>query len=368
MSEITPEELEDQLTRENEDLYILDIRHTDEYEDWHIPTSENIDVYDELQDDTEAAKDALSQIPVDDEVVTVCAAGVISETATDILQEMDYNAKTLANGLNGWSRVHRSAPLDIASDGRLIQVARPGTGCLSYVLLSNGEAAVIDPSQYTDHYEDLIAEHEATLTAVLETHAHADHISGARALAEAHNVPYYLHPVDAGELSSTVGVEDGQELMIGAVSIKSLHTPGHTEGSVTFDVGAKALLTGDTLFLESVGRPDLEGGNDAAVRERAGVLYDSLQRLLNRPSDALVVPAHDPGAPDPPMTASLSEVQAQNELLAHDRDTFIDAITADIPETPPNHEQIKRVNVGEEIVEADEARQLKLGPNQCAAN
>jgi glyoxylase-like metal-dependent hydrolase (beta-lactamase superfamily II) len=367
MPEIEPEEVPQRLEQGDDDLLLLDIRHADGFEEWHIPGSENIDVYDELTSEPETATDAFQQLPRDKEIVTVCGVGEISDIATGVLQDMGYEAKTLVDGMSGWSRVHLTAPVPIGT-GQLLQVARPGTGCLSYILISDGEAAVIDPSQYTENYEQLLDAHDATLTAVLETHAHADHISGAATLADTHDVPYYLHPDDTGALTEPTVLEDGQEITIGPVEIEAIHIPGHTEGTLTFEIGDEALLTGDTLFLDSVGRPDLEGGDDTAVRDRATTLYESLQRLLDRPDDTLVLPAHDPGSPEPPTTASLEDVRERNELLAKSRDEFVETITANIPETPPNHEQIKRVNAGREMVDTAEAQELELGPNQCAAN
>jgi glyoxylase-like metal-dependent hydrolase (beta-lactamase superfamily II)/rhodanese-related sulfurtransferase len=367
MATITPETLSARLEQGDSDLLLLDIRHTDVFEEWHIPGSTNIDVYDALTSDPETTPEAFDHLPQNKEIVTVCGVGEVSDIATDVLQDMGYEAKTLIDGMSGWSRVHLVAPVSIGT-GQLFQVARPGTGCLSYVLISDDEAAVIDPSQYTENYEHLIDAHDATLTAVIETHAHADHISGARALAVAHDAPYYLHPADAGDLPDLTALEDGQTLTIGAVTIDILHTPGHTAGSVTFDVGGEGLLTGDTLFLDSVGRPDLEGGDETAIRGRAKTLYESLQRVLDRPDDALVLPAHDPGSPDPPTTAPLTDVRGRNDPLATTQAAFIETITANIPETPPNHEQIKRGNVGTETVDTEKAQELELGPNQCAAN
>lgn len=368
MTELTPEDLADRLENGDDQLLVLDIRHEDEFESWHIPDSVNIDVYDTLKESPERAQSALESLPQDKEIVTVCAAGAVSDTATTVLTDLGYEAMTLEDGMRGWSRVHLAADLPVTGPDQLIQVARPGTGCLSYVLIDGGEAVVVDPSQYIQNYLDLIEAHGATLMAVLETHAHADHISGAQELARNHDVPHYLHPVDVGDLASTTASDDGQVITVGSVEIKTIHTPGHTEGSVTFNVDEEALLTGDTLFLESVGRPDLEGGNEEAIRERERTLYESLQRLLDRSDELLVLPAHDPDTPEPPTTAPLHEVQEHNEILGHDRAEFIEVITANIPETPPNHEQIKRVNVGREHVDEEDARQLELGPNQCAAN
>ncbi|MFB6206600.1 MAG: MBL fold metallo-hydrolase [Haloglomus sp.] len=366
MSQISPNAVSERLERDDEDMLLLDIRPADGFEEWHIPGSEHIDVYDELRSDPRSAADALSVLPRDKEIVTVCGVGKVSATATAVLREMGYDARTLTDGMHGWTRVHRTAEVPLDSV-QVIQVARPGTGCLSYVLISNGEALVVDPSQYVEEYEDILDERGATATAVVETHAHADHVSGARDLATKHDVPHYLHPADADALAQTTGIDDGTELGPGPVRIEVVHTPGHTEGSVTLDVAGEALLTGDTLFLDSVGRPDLEAGNREEITARAGTLYESLKRLLDRPADALVLPAHDSGSPDPPMTAPLADVREQNELLGHSRATFVDAITQDIPDTPSNHERIKRANVGQLELDETDARQLELGPNQCAA-
>lgn len=369
MSEISPERLGDRLQADGDDVLVLDIRHEEEYEEWHIPDSVNVDVYDELTDNPDSATAPLESLPEEKEIATVCGAGIVAETATEVLQEMGYDAKTLTDGMNGWSRVHRHASIPIDIDGTLVQVARPGKGCLSHVLVSDGEAAVFDPSHYLDKYEAILDDYDADLVGVLDTHAHADHVSGAADLAERHGVPYYLHPKDALAIDATP-LGDGETVTVGSLDIEVIHTPGHSEGSVSFDIAGAALITGDTLFHESVGRVELgveAGIEDSNVEQNAATLYESLQRLLDRPDDALVLPAHDPGSPEPPVTATLAEVKERNEDLRRDREAFVAELASDIPDHPPNFERVKRTNVGQESVPADELAELELGPNNCAA-
>jgi glyoxylase-like metal-dependent hydrolase (beta-lactamase superfamily II) len=368
MSQISAGELNDRLMSGEAPL-VLDIRHEDEFQEWHIPGSENIPVYDALKSDSASAAEALDTLPTDPEIVTVCAVGGVSQTATDTLQDLGYDAKTLVDGMAGWSRVHRHAPIEVPIDGTLIQIARPGKGCLSHLLVSNGEAVVFDPSQYTDEYTELLEAYDARLVGVFDTHAHADHVSGGRDLAMERAVPYYLHPADATGVPAEP-VADGQTITVGNVEISVLHSPGHSPGGVTYRVDDAALLTGDTLFHSSVGRVELgteAGVDDTPVREAAAALYESLQRLRAVDGDPLVLPAHDPGSPDPPVVARLSEVEAQNEDFTRDREEFIDRLVSDLPEHPPNFQRIKGVNVGTESVSRAEAAELEAGPNRCAA-
>lgn len=369
MSEITPEALAERVQDSPEDILLLDIRHESAYADWHIPDSVNIDVYDELTDDPETAKGVLRRLPEGKEIVTVCVAGAVSQTATDVLTELGYEATTLEDGMQGWSRVHRQAVLELPIDGTLVQVARPGKGCLSYVLVSDGEAVVFDPSHYIGQYDRILDDEQADLIGVFDTHAHADHISGGADLAHRHDVPYHLHPDDALAIDATP-VEDGQTVTVGEVRVEVIHTPGHSKGSVTYNIADTALITGDTLFHESVGRVELgvEAGIEASdVEANAATLYDSLQRLLDRSEDTVVLPSHDPGSPEPPVTAALGEVKARNGDLGLDRTDFVRKLASDIPEHPPNFERVKRTNVGQESVQTDELADLELGPNNCAA-
>lgn len=376
MNDIAPEDLADRLFEAGEAPLVVDIRHTDEFEDWHIPGSENVDIYEALTEEADEAREELRALPDDRQIVTVCRAGVLSRDATALLEDLGYDARTLEDGMNGWSRVHRSAPVEADIDGTLHQVARPGKGCLSHILISDGEAAVFDPSHYHAEYEQRIAAFDATLSGVFDTHAHADHVSGGRELATRNGVPYHLHPADDRAVDATP-VADGQTHTVGSVAVEVVHTPGLCPGGVTYALGAageetaeETLLTGDTLFHDSVGRVELgveAGIEETDVEDNAATLYESIQRLRERPGDPLVLPAHDPGTPDPPVTAHMSEVERRNEDLGRDRPAFIAALADDIPDHPPNFERVKRVNIGIETAPPEELSDLELGPNRCAA-
>lgn len=368
MTSITPATLAQRL-HDGTPPVVLDIRGEEEFEDWHVPDSTNIDVYDELRDDATAAKEALRELPSEDEIVTICGIGIVSQTATELLQEMGYEAKTLEEGMVGWSQVHRWAPVPLEMPGTLVQVARPGKGCLSYILISDGQAAVFDPSQYVSEYTAVIDDFDAELVSVYETHAHADHLSGGPQLAEEYDVPYHLHADDAIAVGA-IPIEDADIFRVGEISVELLPTPGHSPGSVTYNIHDRALLTGDTLFHESVGRVELGaavGLADSDVERNAERLYESIHRLIERGDDPLVLPAHDPGSPNPPVTATVEDIKQRNSDVKLDKSEFVAELASDVPELPPNVRQIKLANVGLEEIDTADRTSIELGPNRCAA-
>lgn len=177
------------------------------------------------------------------------------------------------------------------------------TNCLAeaaYYIESNGEAAVIDPLRETEPYIELARKRGATIKFVFETHFHADFVSGHIDLAREVNAPIIYGP-EAFTDYKVYNANDGETFQLGKVTIKVLHTPGHTPESscyLVIDENGKehAVFTGDTLFVGDVGRPDLLDG--VMSREQlAGMLYDSLNKKLKTlPDDVIVYPAHGPGS------------------------------------------------------------------------
>lgn len=354
-----------------EDLFVLDVRDEDEYEEWRIPGSTNVPVYEELLEyEYSGLEDHLDELPQDEEIAVVCIGGVTSARAAEVLREHGFDAKSIHGGMNAWGRVHRE--YDVSDVDGVVQVVRPGTGCVSYLVHDGEEAVVVDPTQYVDHYLDIADERELDVVGVADTHAHADHVSGARRLARDLDVPYYLHSADAGELDGLTAVSDGDSIRVGDRDLDVLHTPGHTPGSVSFRWG-DALLTGDTLFLRSVGRPDLEDSSEEAVREASSQLFDSLEKLTASPDESVVLPGHFSDEEVRPLATNLDELQAEatNELLSYveseDEAAFVETIVRSLSDEPANYNEIKQINWGKAEPGSD-AEALELGPNNCAAN
>jgi glyoxylase-like metal-dependent hydrolase (beta-lactamase superfamily II) len=232
------------------------------------------------------------------------------------------------------------------------------TGCAAYLFGCGGQGkcAVVDAHEEdVEAYVEFAAQKGMRITHVIDTHVHADHRSGGPALAKRVDAPYRLHE------SATVArpytpLRDGQELELGTTRIRVLHTPGHTPESISLVISDLRrgpepwfVLTGDTLFVGAVGRPDLPGN----ARENAGTLHDSIhEKLMNLPGDLEIYPGHFSGSVcgagmSGKPSSTLAFEKRFNPLLSTTRDEFIAAL-ADVPEKPAQMQQILSFNQGRE--------------------
>jgi glyoxylase-like metal-dependent hydrolase (beta-lactamase superfamily II)/rhodanese-related sulfurtransferase len=361
---ISVDELRHRLDR-NEPTYVLDVRPASERKEWAIPGSSHVDAYQALRSGDAHVLDGIRP-PEGATVVTVCARGNTSRIAAALLKRRGIPARSLEGGMKAWSLAWNTAEVALPdSNLRVSQVRRTGKGCLSYVLASNGEAAVIDPSLPIRVYRDLAEEMGAEIRKVIETHIHADHLSRAGELAQACGAA--LHVPRQNRSYSAQWVDEGTVIPVGQAMLRAIRTPGHTIESTCYIADDRALLTGDTLFLDSVGRPDLEASATES-RERAHMLHASLQRLIALDPDLLVLPGHT-GAPVPfdrrPLAAPLSRVRDQVELLGRAENEFVETILNRLPATPPNHHQIVELNETGVLPEMD-LTDLEAGANRCA--
>jgi glyoxylase-like metal-dependent hydrolase (beta-lactamase superfamily II)/rhodanese-related sulfurtransferase len=236
------------------------------------------------------------------------------------------------------------------------QTVNEDAGCLSYLIGCGqaGAAVVVDPARdRIDEYLRFARKKGLKVTHILETHTHADHISGGRELAALTRAPILLHR-DSRAVYDHGTVADGDEIRIGKIAFKILHTPGHTPDSICVLVTDHErgdepwfILTGDTVFIGDVGRPDLGGAQAAAG------LWDSLQRVI-LPLDDLVevYPAHGGGSLCGRAMSSKSastigfERRFNTALRARSRDEFVDMLMAGLPPKPPSFETIVGKNQG----------------------
>ncbi|MBS1777748.1 MAG: MBL fold metallo-hydrolase [Bacteroidetes bacterium] len=231
------------------------------------------------------------------------------------------------------------------------------TGCLSeaaYFIASEGEAAVIDPLRDTDEYIKKAEELGVKIKYIFETHFHADFVSGHLDLSKKTGAPIVYGPQTNAKFDFHMA-NDGEEFKVGKLTIKALHTPGHTLESTCYLLNDEAgkpycVFTGDTLFVGDVGRPDLFSGN-LTKEELAGYMYDSLQNKIKPLADDVIVyPAHGPGSSCGknlgPETYSTIGEQRQSNYALQDmtKEEFIDVVTEGLT-TPPAYFPINaRIN------------------------
>lgn len=217
-----------------------------------------------------------------------------------------------------------------------------GLAHASYLVGKDGEAAVVDPKRDVEDYLAAAARHEARITAVFETHPHADFVSGHVDLARATGAPIYVSRLYPAEFPHRK-LAHGEEVAIGGLRIQALETPGHSPDSLSLyvdDDGHRAVFTGDILFVGDVGRPDLRDMH-ADPTEMASALYDSLHQVLYRlPDDTVVYPAHGAGSLCGRRLGSAPTTTIGAEKLSNwanqfpDRASFVEAMVSNLPDRP----------------------------------
>src|SRR6184192_553546 len=309
-------------------------------------------------------------------VAVICGHGNSSQQATQYLRERGFDAFSVTGGMAAWDTVYLPRRLSpTAALQHVVQLDRVGKGALSYVLVSDRDAVVVDPGRHLEPYETLLRALDATPAAVIDTHMHADYLSGARTAARRWRVPYFLHPDDAR--SPYDGAEgrlayqplgDGDTIAFGRATLVAAHVPGPTLGSLALLADGALALSGDFLFVRSVGRPDLGGQRDAW----AARLWDSLERVRRAWSgDLLILPAHYASETerraDRSVAARFDVIAATNEaVLIEERRAFLKWVSARTTTPPEAYRTIKLANLGLiDVAEAD-AEILEFGPNACA--
>ena len=355
-----------------EELFILDVRNEADFADWKIE-GENFDYlnvpYFELLDGVE---EMLDKLPSGKDILVVCAKEGSSIMVADMLSEAGLSVSYLEGGMKAWSEHLEPVKVgDLDNGGEIYQFVRIGKGCLSYMVISNGEAAIIDATRMIYHYLEFANNLDVTITHVFDTHLHADHISGGRMIAEKTNAAYWLPPKDAEEVTFDYSpLEGGNIVTIGntAINIHALYSPGHTIGSTSFVVDEKFLLSGDILFIDSIGRPDLAGMAKDWVGDLRESLYSSYRELSE---ELIVLPAHFMIIDELNENGSVAEklgtlFEKNHGLNIEDESEFRKLVTENLPPQPNAYQEIRQTNMGKMSPDEDQQREMEIGPNRCA--
>ena len=383
------DKLSSQLRRRRQ-LFVLDVRAREEFERFplegpgvralNFPYFEMLESggQEDMIDSVLACvrRDLAGQLPKGSPVLAICAKGGTSEFVAQGLQRIGYEAYTLQGGMQAWGDHYDTQTVVDTHDLTIFQISRPARGCLSYMIVSEGEAVIVDPLRHLHPYLQLVRARGLKLAAVIDTHSHADHISGGRALAEATGATYHLHPYDAIHPLDMVPasfsyepLREGERLHLGKHQLGFLHTPGHTLGLVALVLDQGYLFPGDSIFIRSIARPDLGGQAEAW----APLHTQSLRKLLQLQDHITVLPGHFSTLEESDNSglfqATLAELKRSNEALIRlqgESDAeFVRYLMESLPKFIPEYVQIKRVNTGLASAEEDDAATLELGKNVC---
>lgn len=370
---ITADELHRKMNA-GEGVLILDVRNEAEYNDWKIEgkkvKSVNIPYFNFLEEDEQVYAD----LPKDTEMVVLCAKGGSSTFVAEMLMEKGYKTWSLEGGMLAWSQFYHPTMVYVDDKMKLIQINRLSKGCLSYAVISQGKGMIVDPNQKIDVYLDLAKQYHFQIEHIVDSHLHADHITGGHELADRTGAKYYI---SSGEVKGTnlkyEPLDEFEKIQVGeiAVEVLPIPTPGHTPGSTSFLINNRFLMSGDTIFVGGLGRPDLGG----KAKEWALDLYDTVFNKLHKlPVDCLVLPAHyadiqeinDNGI----VGATFGDIRSNNEIMQNaDKEAFTQEVAgAASTEKPPNFEEIIAINRGELHVDPEKAIELEIGPNRCAVH
>jgi glyoxylase-like metal-dependent hydrolase (beta-lactamase superfamily II) len=365
---------------EKEDIVILDVRNPKDFSRFHIESPypfelHNVSYYDFM----EAEEESVTRVPAGRRIRIICAKEGSAKYVAEILDKHGFtDVAYLSGGFKSWGNM--LVPKLVADENgcQLYQFIRPAKASCSYGLLYQDEMVLFDPSRNIDFYLDFAAEKGCTITKTFETHLQADYISGSRTIAEKTGATFYGNsndfggsnnpytPVVDGELHYFSGSDATSD---NGPTIKVLFTPGHTPGSTSYIINEKYMISGDTVFIASVGRPDLGGQAEAW----ASTLYKTIGMIKELNPNLAILPGHymnwEEANENLVFTTSLQDAIERNKAIYFiaSESNFIQFIKDNMREQPEEYAVIRLLNANKEQVDNDRAEELDIGKNECAA-
>lgn len=384
--EIEAGELKQKIDR-GDNMYILDVRTPQEHKAWKIS-------YDRFKDPPlipidqliSSPRMALERVPRDKEIITVCAHGNRSMMAARLLSQFGYNVKSVKGGMAQWNNVYDIATIPNRSDlpATIWQVRRVSKGCMGYIVSSNIDknAVVIDPTcAIEESFLKIVKDNQLNIIKVIDTHMHADHVSGTSKLARMTGAETYVSSLEGYEIEKDCGftvnqINDNDKISISdGIHLHAIHVPGHTKGSMSLKLATGGnntghyLFTGDTLFVDGIGRPDLRDKET----EFANDLYESYhQRILKDfTNDTIILPSHFNGDSidleyKKPICDTLEAIKKRVKLLSESKEEFINSLVGALSPRPSNYKTIIEINKNMISCDQIEMGDLEAGPNSCA--
>jgi glyoxylase-like metal-dependent hydrolase (beta-lactamase superfamily II) len=305
--------------------------------------------------------------------------------AARVLSQFGYDVKSLKGGMAQWNNIFDIAMMPDSKNlsATIWQVRRVSKGCMGYVIGSNIDenAVVVDPTcAIEESFMKVARDNRLNITKVIDTHMHADHVSGATKLAKLTGADLYvsaLEGYEVGDDNNGLNIHqiknDDNIAISNGIELHAIHVPGHTKGSMSFKLNldgrnANYLFTGDTLFIDGVGRPDLRD----KAEEFAKDLYDSYHNriLKDFPDDTIVLPTHFNSGVialehGKPIYDTLGTIKKRLKLLSESKDEFLKHLVGAISARPSNYKTIIEINKNMIPCDQIEMGDLEAGPNSC---
>jgi glyoxylase-like metal-dependent hydrolase (beta-lactamase superfamily II) len=370
------EDLFQWVTGPGRDFVLLDVRNEEEFgrfkvEGPHLGRMLNVPYVEFVENEVDSAK----KVPGGEKIRIVCAKEGSAKFVGEILAGQGWtDVAYLEGGIKTWGNM--LAPKRVAEKNgyRLYQLIRPGKASCSYALMFEGEMFLFDPSRNVEFYLAFAKEHGCRIVKTFETHLQADYISGSQEIARRTGAEIVGHPGDF-ELAvfAYTPAKEGETYRSskGGPLVKAVHMPGHTPGSTSFLIDGTYLVSGDAVFVLSIGRPDLGG----KALEWSKLLFKTLKTAIAGLGDDIVVlPGHYMGWDE--MNAegifadTLGSIRRRNAGIygISDEADFIRFIQDNMRVQPEVYARIRQVNAGRMVVDDEESNIMDLGKNECAAS
>jgi len=357
-----------------EDIIVLDVRNAVDFARFKVESPypfhlQNISYFDFMEIEEECVAKVQNNKPIR----IVCAKEGSAKFVAEILDKHGFpDIGYLAGGIKSWGNLLVPVLLNPGETYQLYQFIRPGKASASYGLQNGNELMLFDPSRNVDFYLDFAKANNCTIVKTFETHLQADYIAGSRMISETTGAEFLANVNDfSGSKIKYIELQDGACYTFSqpGATVRCLFTPGHTPGSSTFIVDDRYMISGDTVFIRSVGRPDLGG----KVEDWSNMLYETLQKIKSCAPALLVLPGHymswDEADEQLAFVATLAETMEFNKDIyaIADQAGFLDFIKGNMRKQPEEYATIRLINANLQQVDDDKAEELDLGKNECAA-